>query len=370
MRVAIRVDSSPVIGTGHVMRCLTLAEYCRERGDEVVFISRDHPGNISGLVEQRGFKLLRLPYSAELGSDSSTDEYASWLGVSWESDAKQSQAAIANLATRVDWLVVDHYALDRKWQNQLRSVADRIMVIDDLANRSHECDLLLDQNLFDEPEERYGHLVGERCRFLLGPQHSLLRPEFIEARQDLRVRSGVVDTVLVFFGGADPTNETAKALEALIALGDRQPVADIVVGSICPHQDELMDTCHGHANLRIHVDSTNMAELMANADLAIGGGGTSTWERCYLGLPCLTVTIADNQREMTEAVAGRKAAWNLGWRESVTSEEIKQRLLHLLGSPEEVRTVGENAQSIMRGYNNGCPSVVKLMMEKACAELR
>jgi len=349
MKIVFRVDSSHLIGTGHVMRCLTLAEYCRDRGDDVAFVCRDHPGNISGLVEQQGFNLLRLPYKAESESDSPTDEYASWLSVPWELDAAQSQATIANSTARVDWLVVDHYALDNRWQNQLRSVADRIMVIDDLANRPHECDLLLDHNFYQNPHQRYLNLVPSDCLSLLGSEYALLRKQFSRTRQTLRIRTGRVKNVLVFFGGADYTNETEKTLEAIEALGSTDLTWDVIVGQSNQNRDHLREICARSDHLSFHTQVENMADMMSKVDLAIGAAGTTSWERACLGLPCLMTVVANNQTEIAANAHRIGMARLLGRSEEVCVEDIVHGLTELLNNPELVRTMSENATATVDG---------------------
>ena len=206
--VIIRADASTQIGSGHVMRCLTLAEELRDGGSMVSLVSRDHPGNLNELIRDKGFQYFELStgQGIEVKPHQSGSEYASWLGVSQERDAMETIEAIGE--ERAEWLIVDHYALDEKWEPLLRPHAAKIMVIDDLADRRHDCDLLLDQNFFINGEKRYDELVSPSCTKLLGPKYALLRREFREARKKLKERTGEVKRVLVFFGGSDPENYT------------------------------------------------------------------------------------------------------------------------------------------------------------------
>ena len=288
MRVVFRVDSSLDIGTGHVMRCLTLGERLKESGIAVTFICRDLPGNLSGYIESRGFAVQRLPAPSTLtAAGLSTHNYGAWLGVHWQDDAAQTAELLAQSGA-VDWLVVDHYALDAGWERRLRPLVQKIMAIDDLANRTHDCDLVLDQNFYLDLEDRYDRLVPTQCVKLLGPRYALLRPEFRQARKNLRERDGQVKRILVFFGGSDAGNETAKALEAIRLLNRPEIAVDVVVGGINPHRRQIEELCAGWPATTCHCQVNNMAELMAGADLAIGAGGTTTWERCCLGLPSVT----------------------------------------------------------------------------------
>ena len=361
MRIVFRTDSSRLIGTGHVMRCLTLAEHCRERGDDVAFVCRDNPGNISDLIEQQGFNLMRLPFSAESASDLLTDQYASWLGVPWESDAEQTQAEIVDSSARADLLVVDHYALDRRWQNQLRSVADRIMVIDDLANRPHDCDILLDQNLYEKLEERYDGLVPSDCRTMLGPRFAILRPEFVQHRRELPEHSGEIRRVLLFFGGIDVTNETAIALDAVKLLERDDLTFEVVVGGSNQHADEIERRCADMKNANFHCQIDDMAALMASCDLAIGGGGTTTWERCCLGLPCLTIAVAENQVEVARLAFKTGFSRFLGKASEVVAEDISKTLKQVMSDPASVRRMSQAGLEVVRG--DGVEIVVASLLE-------
>jgi UDP-2,4-diacetamido-2,4,6-trideoxy-beta-L-altropyranose hydrolase len=228
-------------------------------------------------------------------------DYSAWLGVEQSEDAEQTIEALGDF--KPDWLVVDHYGLDESWEKGLKGHVDKIFVIDDLANRPHDCDVLLNQNLLDDLENTYKELVPQQCRKLLGPRFALLRPEFRRARETLRGRDGIIRRILVFFGGVDPTGETEKALEALEMLRRPDIAVDVVVGSNNPNGQKIEAICRGMNNVTFHQQISNMAELMAAADLAIGAGGTASWERCCLGLPAVVTIIADNQAESTRKLA-------------------------------------------------------------------
>ena len=236
------------------------------------------------------------------------------------------------------------------------------MVIDDLANRLHDADLLLDQNLCAGMETRYEGLVPEGCRMLLGPGHALLRPEFRQAKKESSPRNGQVHRLLVFFGGVDLTNETEKALSALERLNGPRLEVDVVAGASNPHLKALQERCEKLSGVTLHVAARNMAELMARADLALGAGGTTTWERCYLGLPTLILTLAENQVPLVEAVDAAGAAWNLGPAETVGVEAFANEIQRVLASPHEIAEVSRRALALMDLNGRGA-SVAEVMME-------
>lgn len=300
MRVAIRVDATAQIGTGHLMRTLTLADRLAIVGARVRFVCRALPAHLQALVRAR-HELVELP-EAVAGSVAGDLAHSHWLGVSQAEDLAQTRAALAGESWQ--WVIVDHYALDVLWERGLRSGGHRLLVIDDLADRAHECDLLLDQNLYPEAEQRYAGRVPAGCRQLLGPAYALLREEFAVARARLRARLGGVRRLMIFLGGMDAANHTGRAL-AGVALARLGPLAgDVVIGAQHPAGADIERHCH-QAGFTCHRQTARMAEMMLAADLAIGATGSASWERCCLGLPTVGIAIAANQEPIA---AGLEAA--------------------------------------------------------------
>ena len=220
---------------------------------------------------------------------------------------------------------------------RFEAFGEGIMVIDDLADREHDCDLPVRSKLFRNSGLRYRGLVPADCRQLLGPKYALLRREFKTARRSLRVRDGSVKGILIFYGGSDPTNETTKALKAIKLVNRHDLTVDVVVGAANPHRESIKELCFDMANTKFYCQINNMAELMARADLALGAGGTANWERCYLGLPFLVTIVVENQRETVEALAEARVVWNLGWHEEVGVAELVESLKALLNNPDRIR---------------------------------
>lgn len=307
--VAIRVDASIEIGTGHVMRCLTLAEGLRRLGATCTFICRSHSGNLLSLIAQQGHNVAALDGDRGHVTEAGEPKHAAWLGVAWWRDAEETRKAIGG--GHLDWLVVDHYAIDHRWESALRPSCDRVMVIDDLADRVHDCDLLLDQNL-GRSDQDYQGLLSPTASLLIGPRHALLRAEFFQWRErslSRRVNPGVKH-VLIALGGVDKDNVTGQVLIALKACSLPSDLRfTVVMGAQAPWLAEvrqLVAEMPCPAALAISVN--NMAELMAGSDLAIGAAGSSAWERCALGLPSLLIILAENQRSGSLALAEKKAA--------------------------------------------------------------
>lgn len=322
MKVIIRADASTVIGSGHVMRCLTLGRRLqKEQGAEVVFVMRDLSGNLMNLAEREGFCVLALP-----GTEKYTllDGYEQWLTVPVEQDAKETLALVQKHFCTVDRIVVDNYALDYRWESLLRSVAKEIMVIDDLANRKHDCDILLDQNFYLDMDSRYQGLVPEHCRMFLGPEHALLREEFYEARKNLRQRDGQIRNILVFYGGSDLTDETSKAVQALLLLYEEYEAfsVDVITGQSNPHREKVAALCSRYDFINYYCQVENMAEFMNKADLMLGAGGSTTWERLFLQLPAIVTAVAENQVHVCEDCSAAGIIEYLGTAENVTIQML------------------------------------------------
>lgn len=332
MNFLIRADASMDIGSGHIMRCLTLADQLREKGSEVMFVCRDLPGNLCDFIGNKGYVLLKLPQTSS---------------VSCQVDVNETRALLERVNYQPDWLIVDHYALDESWEKQLRPYVSQIMVIDDLANRHHDCDVILDQNYYHNLEGRYDQLVPKDCRKLLGPKYALLRKEFYNARKKMRKRDGRVKRVLVFFGGSDATNETIKTLRAIKQLKTNDLEVDVVIGAINSNRKQIEEIFASMPNVRLHFNVSNISELMILADLAIGAGGTTTWERCFLGLPTIVIVVAKNQLAITRALADNGVVQYLGFSSEVNSNDIAEAINKMLQAPELLVKMGNACFNLM-----------------------
>lgn len=271
-RTAIfRFDASTTIGGGHAYRCLTLARALADAGWEIAVASR--PETFSIVPVAAGFRTILLDGPADKEAD-----------------------AIHAAAGSADLLVVDHYGRDAVFERIARVWARRILVIDDLADRPHDCDFLLDQTHGRQAAD-YLALVPEHCRLLLGAGYALLRPQFAQRRAQALARreSGKVEHLLIAMGATDPDDLTGRVQEGISETG-LAITADVVLSPAAPYLDAVRRRAERMTGVRILTGVDDMAELMTSADLAIGAGGTTSWERCCLGLPTLLVVTAENQR--------------------------------------------------------------------------
>ncbi|MCI5134729.1 MAG: UDP-2,4-diacetamido-2,4,6-trideoxy-beta-L-altropyranose hydrolase [Candidatus Electrothrix sp. AW2] len=355
LKIIFRADASLQIGTGHVMRCLTLAERFKDDGAQVFFVCRDLPGNMVGFIKNKGFLVVTLQApNRSSGFICAEDNvvHAEWLGVSWQQDAEETRLVLESQSETIDWLIVDHYSLDHRWEKNMRSLVQHIMVIDDLADRLHDCDLLLDQNLVADMELRYSSLIPERCRCLLGPHYSLLRPEFLALRDTALLRRNKIDKVehlLVTMGGIDPDNVTSVVLDGIEKASFGGSV-DVVMGQNSPHLKEVLRKAESSSTtVEVHVATREMARLMASANLAIGAGGSTSWERCALGLPSLVITTARNQEPIAAGLANSGAAQWLGKYEQVDSSSIATVLNQVSSDINWLKDMGEVASCVCDG---------------------
>ncbi|MCL9781547.1 UDP-2,4-diacetamido-2,4,6-trideoxy-beta-L-altropyranose hydrolase [Vibrio sp. S4M6] len=362
MKIAFRTDSSVEIGTGHVMRCLALADELIHRGHECIFITRAHKGHLSEKIRSHGHRVEMLPSDTTCDKQATRfewNDHARWLGTHWEQDAQQTQLVLSDRA--VDWLVVDHYALDRNWEQLVGKHVSRVFVVDDLADRGHSCDVLLDQNLGRQVGD-YDGLLEASCLRLVGPQYALLRPEFAELRKISvdRRQNAKVYRLFVSLGGIDRTNVTGKLLGALSTLALPSYLElDIVMGSAAPYLEDVQELAKQlSCTATVSVNVKDMAERMSRADLAIGAAGSTSWERCCLGLPAILIVIAENQHAAAGALKASGAAIIAN-----SIEEALDALQMLISSPNSaqvLKRMSVGGSSLVSG--DGCSKVVELML--------
>ena len=307
MKVVFRVDASLKMGTGHVMRCLTLAQILKENGVGVKFICRKHEGNLIDKIHLSGFNVQELEVLEETEVNNKL-AHSHWLGATQQQDANDCIDILK--VKKTDLLIVDHYGIDEQWQEILKPYCEKIMVIDDLADRKHLCDILLDQT-FGRQQEDYLPLTPEYCEFLLGSQYALLRPEFSKWRPYSleRRRKPKFKQLLINMGGVDIDNVTENILDELrmCSLPDDINIT-VVMGAHAPHLESVkLKSNEFPYNVDVKVDVDNMAEIMSNIDIAIGAAGATTWERCCLGLPTIQIVIADNQNIIAKSLARSNA---------------------------------------------------------------
>jgi len=315
--IIFRCDASTAIGSGHVMRCLTLANHMKNQGWTCVFACSPE-----------------------------TLKSAPALGVSGY------EVVAPNILKSCDVMVVDHYGLSASDETAFRKCAKKIIVIDDLADRRHDCDVLVDTT-YGRAVGDYQPLVPENAIILTGADYALLRPDFQALRENALTRRdaahGKIKRILITMGGADPDNVTAKILDS-VRQANLAITVDVVAGGGNPHLESLRRQIKSMGpDIHFHVNTPDMAALMAQADLAIGAGGTTSWERACLGLPTLLIEIADNQKTIAANLHAQGAVINLGWHENIAASDIARALQNLFQNPAQVMLMSQKARLICSG---------------------
>ena len=308
-KILLRVDTSHEIGSGHMMRCLTLANEAKQQDWECVFVLRDPEDGIVEYISSfgHGVKELTSLYGNKITYNATA--HGDWLPVSQTQDANETVEVIYELDP--DWIIVDHYALDAIWYSIVEKTNAKILVIDDLGDRKIICDVLLDQNL-GASTEKYDGKLPINCRLLLGPTFALLRSEFkdwrersLEGRKDRNV-----ENILITMGGVDENNHTLQALQEISNTEYSLKCSfTVVAGRSYPHINNLNAFLQvSKLNVSVLSNVKNMAEIMSKSDLCIGAAGSTSWERCCLALPTISLAIADNQIEIAEQLGKRNVA--------------------------------------------------------------
>ena len=351
-RVVFRCDASAAIGSGHVARCMALARALRACGARVELVSRDLPQRVRELLVAGAVDAVHDLAAPGAACGAAPDPgvalgHAHWLSVPQSVDAKQT-APFLEAGDRADWLIVDHYALDARWEQALRPHIANVLAIDDLADRDHACDALLDQNFFLDGADRYRAHVPHDAELMLGPGYALLREEFARERAALPARSGALTRLFVCFGGFDAAGQTLRALEGIEG-ADLTLEVDIVIGSNDPQRAEVEARCARHSGWRVHFDAANVAALMAPADLAIGASGIMNWERAALGLPAIVASVAENQHVVARDLARDRACIYLGLAADWDADTLGGLLRGLAGTPALMLALGARAHALTDG---------------------
>lgn len=353
-RVAIRVDANRKIGTGHFMRCVTLANALAKYGIVTMFFSRDLDVVHQDILVKNNhelFKLVSAPVNISTSIETSTSmiAHADWLSVTQSCDAEECIEGLK----KNSWLclIVDHYGIDWVWESKINSHISNIIVIDDLADRRHICKLLIDQNLGRKAVD-YNGLVPDDCILLLGPSFAFLKPEFLELRKKHVIKKNNNNdfNILISMGGVDRDNYTQRILTVLdrCKLGNSTRIV-IVLGNSSPWKDKICNfsrSCNYDVKVLVGVD--NMALLMSEADVAFGAAGVTSWERCCLGLPTICFVIAENQR--MGSIALQKSGAIIAMDINALSPEILQSKLDKLMINEIYESMQSNCLKIVDGH--------------------
>jgi UDP-2,4-diacetamido-2,4,6-trideoxy-beta-L-altropyranose hydrolase len=338
--VLIRADASSTIGTGHVMRCLVLAEALKENGFEPVFLTKPLEGNIDHKIAENGFRLVSL--------------------VSDDAGAEIEEVCDAIRVTGAAMIVFDHYGIDAGYEKRVKDATGiRVMVFDDMY-KPHHCDILLNQNMYADAA-RYDALVPPGCKRLCGVEYALLRKEFrtITKRDRSKAPEGRLN-LLVTLGGADPGNVTLKVMEALEKVEGVTFNVTVVVGAVNPHLGAIRAfPSSSGCVFDIVVNASNMAELMNEADVAISAAGSTTIELLYMQVPMMLIVLADNQDAVAREMQRQGFGINLGTAKALHVETLTVQIADYLHA--RIGREGKGGQPALPSIGN-IEKVVKKMV--------
>ena len=344
--IFIRVDSSTKIGYGHFMRCMALADTL-QKNFEINFITRSLEGSLSSDIQKKGFGIFRF--------------YSNSEKINEKNDAQKTISLIKKHSGPKNILIVDNYQLSKKWETDVKPFVHKLIVIDDLSNRSHNCDLLIDQNLHTKVNGLYKGLIPSNCIKLIGPKFSMIRKEFRMMRKSVKPRTFPIKKILVSFGGSDIENQTPVALNSIKKMNGKINV-DVVVGRANKCKKPLKIFCNKNKHFTYYEQIDNIADLMLSSDLSIGSSGSTTWERCSLGLPAIVSISSNDQRDIANSLSRKKCIINLGDVKKLKESSYINVITNL--KKNDLRNMSKNSMSLVDG--NGTQRIFKhiLLMVK------
>ena len=347
LTVAFRVDANSQIGFGHFSRCLTLALALKKKCKKIIFLSQELPEFLLNKLLINSFEYCRILPLENINFQNHL-KHSDWLN---NSQAKDSMQIVDFLSPEgCDLLVVDHYAIDFHWERSVKKVCKKLLVIDDLADRAHECDIFLDQNLSSEDAFIYDGLLSTPCVSVYGPKYALMRPEFAELRSQ---HNGCIDLlsrqrIMVSMGGGDPNGMTVKILKLLTPKLMNRFLVDVVMGSMTDRYSDIEAICK-NKEFNLHFQVENIHQLVDSALLVIGAGGISAWERCSLGVPSLMVSLADNQVRICKQVERAGAGVYLGHYDEFNAELFQLRIQDILHDNSRLISMSKSAYDLVDG---------------------
>jgi UDP-2,4-diacetamido-2,4,6-trideoxy-beta-L-altropyranose hydrolase len=374
----IRADAAVNIGSGHAMRCLALAEWAIQYGVHCVLLTREPQPDLSNKLIDLGVTSLCLTAVADVQTSepqtadpqiTAPYQHSHWLDISEATDAKLSSQVIQQQTDEFGavplFIMLDHYALAAPWEKLMASHAP-VLCVDDLSDRPHQCQWLVDQT-YGKTSDDYRDLTPASCTSWIGAEYSLLRPEFKQIRAHFQRIAPSVDEklrLLITLGGVDEHNVT---MQVLALLAEREQLfaklsITLVLGAANPHRAVLAEYCQQlNADIKLIVNSNDMATLMAQHDVCIGAAGSTVWERCALGMPTLMLVLAENQKTIAQNIAAAGAAINLGSIEQLTAEALADELYRLHSDKQHYLSMAEHAIAVCDGM--GCERVLMAIFE-------
>ena len=344
MKILFRCDGGVIRGSGHLVRCMTLADILKQAGHFITFACRADAGPLLALIEDKGFNLFIMP--APDAPPVKTEEI--WSETTQAADFHLCRDLLKDQS--FDWIILDHYGLSRPWEALARAVTHKIMVIDDLANRPHDCDFLLDQNEYADKNARYNGFLPSACQTFLGAEFALMREEFYDARRHLKPIPATIKKMMILMGSTDYHGLTLRLMNLLVPqLGNGQLEVHVVTGVNNRDKDSIQALASERPAFKLHINHQKISDLMLDTDLAFGAGGTATWEMCCLGVPLLLLTFADNQIQVARDGDRIGFARYLGHYDTLDDAKILSAVNELSRDPAQRQNMREISCNLTDG---------------------
>ncbi len=337
----IRADATTQIGTGHVMRCIALAQAWQDKGGDVTFLSHCESDGLRQRILDEGFRFIPIEYAYP-----------------HTSDLEKTLSVLSDERENSGWLVLDGYHFDASFQKAIRDKGIRLLVIDDMNHLSHyHADILLNQNIH-AMDLKYS--CDEDTILLMGCKYVMLRREFIKYQEWKRVIPEKAAKILVTMGGSDPDNVTLKVIQALNLMDDAELEVRFVVGPANPNLESIRkELSKSDFAYTILSNVKNMPELMAWADVAISAAGSTCWELAFMGLPSLMFILAENQEDTAMGLDKHKVGINQGWHNKISDVKISRTIFNLLTDDNLYHQISENGKALVDG--KGANRIVGLL---------
>ena len=351
MIIVFRVDSSDIIGTGHVYRCLNLAAQYKEHS--IYFICKDHPYNLNDKVKKT-YSLLELSHG---NANDITLDMNTWLGETEIDDAKKTISLLKRNNISVDCLVIDHYAINKEWENYLRSYVNKIAVIDDFTNRNHDCDILINQQItHEEGIIRYKNRLPTECNICCGNDYLLLHPRYFEYTGfKKQYDKPFLTRINIFMGGADTFNITEKIIDICNKYNNslkNKIWFDVIIGKANKNVYRIKDIVSNIENFKLYYDMEFIGDLLEKSDLAIGAPGSTSYERCLMKTPSLAICLADNQKTVLDKFIDANVMKYLGTIQDNFEEQLLFYLEYFNNNIDELQKMSYNCEKLIDLKNN------------------
>tara|TARA_B100001123_G_C15340166_1_gene1034504 strand:- start:1270 stop:2346 length:1077 start_codon:yes stop_codon:yes gene_type:complete len=344
LNIFFRTDSSLSIGTGHLNRCINLADELKKMNNNIFFISRNLPGNSNFIIKKRRYPILSLPKPTNY---SITDNYNDWLGIPWFEDLNQTIKVISKLNKVVHWMIIDHYSLDQNWESNIRNIAKKVLVIDGPIHNKHYCDILLNSNYLKKSNNHYIKKINYDCKLLLGSKYCLIKNEKKLLKNKKNEKKYI--RLLIFYGGIDINNQTLRALKSIKHIRNKLVYTNLVIGKNNPNKKELLRYSKNLKNIKVHIQTKKMYDLITNSDIGLCAGGINTWERLYLGLPSIVTAVSKNQESSLKKLNTTNSIVYLGSYQNVTIKKISENINLLLKNKSRLKNMSKIGKKLVDG---------------------